>query len=124
MDESAISVLIIEDDPSVGHSMMDVLKTTGFAPTLVTTADEAHDAMLDIDFDVILLDLQLGHERGESLIQSVRASGVSTPPIVILSAMPPAVAQVAFKQLGAAAVLGKDRDIHEIVRTIRLAAQD
>ena len=124
MQESPTSVLIIEDDSSVGRSMVALLQCSGFSPTLVTTADQAHEAMLEAnDFDVVLLDLQLDHERGESLIESVRACGAGIPPIVIYSAMPTVVAQVALKKLGAAAVLGKNSDATEIIRALKLAAQ-
>ena len=124
MQNSPISVLIIEDDSSMGRCMVDLLRCSGLSPTLVTTADQAHEAMVEAnDFDVVLLDLQLDHERGESLIESVRASGASVPPIVIYSAMPAVAAQGAFKQLGAAAVLGKNNDVVEVVSTLRLAAQ-
>ena len=123
MQESPTSVLIIEDDSSVGRSMVALLQCSGFSPTLVTTADQAHEAMLEAnDFDVVLLDLQLDHERGESLIESVRACGAAITPIVIYSAMSTVVAQVAFKQLGAAAVLGKNSDVTEIIRALKLAA--
>jgi DNA-binding response OmpR family regulator len=123
MHASPTSVLIIEDDSSVGRTMADLLECSGFLPTLVTSADQAHEAMLETnDFDVVLLDLQLDHERGESLIESVRACGAAIPPIVIYSAMPTVVAQAAFKQLGAAAVLGKNSDVTEIVRALKLAA--
>jgi DNA-binding response OmpR family regulator len=123
MQENPTSVLIIEDDSSVGRTMLDLLECSGFLPTLVTTADQAHEAMLEAnDFDVVLLDLQLDHERGESLIESARACGAAIPPIVIYSAMSTVVAQFAFKQLGAAAVLGKNSDVTEIVRALKLAA--
>jgi DNA-binding response OmpR family regulator len=123
MQDNPTQVLIIEDDSSVGRSVVDLLECTGFSPTLVTTADEAHEAMLEEDFDVVLLDLQLDHERGESLIESARACGATIPPIVIYSAMPSAIAQVALKQLGAAAALAKNSDVNEIVSALRLAAQ-
>ena len=124
MHENPTSVLIIEDDSSVGRTLVDLLQSNGFLPTLVTTADEAHEAMLEAnDFDVVLLDLHLDQERGESLIESVRACGAAIPPIVIYSAMPTVVAQGAFKQLRAAAVLGKSSSVAEIVSALRLAAK-
>jgi DNA-binding response OmpR family regulator len=101
-----------------------VLRCAGFAPALASTGDEARAALVaEHAFEVVLLDLQLGSERGELIIESVRERGATVPPVVVFSALPADIAKAAAKRIGAAAVVEKTGEVTEIVNTIRLVAQ-
>jgi DNA-binding response OmpR family regulator len=124
MEQIGSSILVVEDDPSVARMVVAVLRCAGFAPALASTGDEARAALVaEHAFDVVLLDLQLGSERGELIIESVRERGATVPPVVVFSALPADIAKAAAKRIGAAAVVEKTGEVTEIVNTIRLVAQ-
>lgn len=70
------------------------------------------------NFEMILLDLQLGGERSEPMIQRLIDEGFAIPPIIILSAQPPYELQKAAQIVGAKAILQKPASIDEIAEVI------
>src|ERR1700722_18870331 len=81
-------ILLVEDEPLVGTLTTDALRQRGHRVVLAATIAQALADVTAGSFDVILLDLQVGGERGEDLIHSLRASGHALPSVVVVSARP------------------------------------
>lgn len=121
MEQVVSNILVIEDDPSVGRTVMEVLRCAGFAPVLASTGDQARAALAAAHaFDAVLLDLQLGPECGELIIEGVRKRGATIPPVIVFSALPAVDTKAAARRIGAAAVVEKCGEAAEICKTIRL----
>jgi DNA-binding response OmpR family regulator len=106
--DSSTSVLLVDDDTSLAHSICDLLIILGFEVTWKADRAQAVAALCSPQrFDVVLLDLRLGIERGEQVIHDARSHGCSIPPIVILSAQPDLELVAAAQISRAACVLRK-----------------
>ena len=118
----SINILLVEDDPSLGAATMELLVTHGHAATLATSFDEAFEILRAQNrIQVIVLDLQLGASRGETLINSLRSAGVAVPPVVVLSAKPLPDVVSAAKDTQAEVFLQKPCSVARLIEAITLA---
>lgn len=112
-------VLIVEDDPSVGASLVDGLGLNGFTPTWVSTGAEALEAAADAD--VVLLDLGLPDLDGLEVCRRLRA--VSDVPIVVLSARTEELDRILSLERGADDHLVKPVSLRELVARLHALAR-
>ena len=63
-----MNILLIDDDPNVRKSLRLALETMGHRVTAVRDAAQAEETLSNRLFDVALLDLQLGSEKGLDLL--------------------------------------------------------
>ena len=116
------TILLIEDDPSLGPATVEVLASEGHAAVLANSFDEAFEILVAPHrIQVVLLDLQLGVRRGDELIESLRARSATIPPIVIFSARPIDELVHAAKTIGAEAFLQKPCSGTRLAEAIELA---
>jgi DNA-binding response OmpR family regulator len=95
---------------------------SGHEARRVPTTESGIAALLEHRYDVLLLDLDLGATRGETLISRVRSLGERLPAIIILSGQPSDVLAAAVTATGAAAAVRKPCSIEELLAAIALAA--
>ncbi len=116
-------VLLIDDDPVLGPVTIELLQAMGHQATWVesfeggvATLSKSHD------ITIVLLDLQLGTQRGEALIDQLRSAGTSIPPALIFSAQPMAELRQAAHSIQASGILQKPCDATTISHAIKAAA--
>lgn len=66
-------VLVVDDDRDFCRNLWDILRENGFR---VSTAHDLSEAQRELDtrnYDVLLLDLQLGQQRGDALLASIES---------------------------------------------------
>jgi DNA-binding response OmpR family regulator len=118
------AVLIIDDDPVLGPVTVELLHAMGHRATWVDTYERGLDALRNPeDIAIVLLDLQLGHERGEALIEDLRREGATLPPLLIFSAQPMNELRSAAAMISAAGILQKPCDAATINTAIAAAAR-
>ncbi|RIH87675.1 Transcriptional activator protein CopR [Calidithermus roseus] len=80
-------LLIVEDEPSLGSTLVESLAAQGFEPYLVSSVTQAEAVIWEQSFDLILLDVMLpeGQEAGFELARALRESGFRQP-ILFLTA--------------------------------------
>ena len=118
----SLHILLVEDDPTVAATMVDTFALRGYQMSHVATAADALRALREThDFDVILLDLRLGEERGETVFEKLQLLAIKYPPVIILSAQPATELQLAAKKIYAATTLQKPARVADIERAIELA---
>lgn len=111
-------VLVVDDEPSVGQVVADVLRDEGYDVHWATNGREALAELQDWLPDVIVLDLMMPVMDGRTF----RAAQRQLPgerarvPVVVLSGMHEAHATA--EELAAARVIAKPFDLDELVRTI------
>jgi DNA-binding response OmpR family regulator len=79
------SVLLVEDDPSLGFVIQDHLKHAGYNVTLCRTGKEGLNTFNEKEFDICVLDVMLPEKDGFSLAQDIRKVDQQTP-IIFLTA--------------------------------------
>ncbi len=109
------AILLVEDDPSLGPLTADALDFFGHAVTLVTDVQVAFERVAAAnEFDAIVLDLELGCERGETLIERLVEADLAVPEVIIVSAQPATELMRAKNRLNACAALQKPTLANEI----------
>lgn len=78
----AMRILLIEDEPLLGGAVAAHLHKL-HAVDWMQSLDAASEAMRTVDYDLVLLDLNLPDGHGLDLLTSIRKSGQAVPVIVI-----------------------------------------
>lgn len=115
---AGVRLLVIEDDPALGASLARMLRFEGYAPTLVTTGEDALVERLRQPVDCILLDLGLPGISGLELTRRLRRLGDLTP-ILMLTARQLTGDRVAGLDAGADDYLVKPFEVEELLARIR-----
>jgi two-component system response regulator MprA len=91
-DESVgLRVLVADDDPAIRMLVQRVLVRQGYD---VSTATDGADAIVQLEanrFDLLVLDLMMPRVDGLGVIAHLQSRGVTTPPILVMTAAAPDV---------------------------------
>ncbi len=97
-------VAIIEDDPPTSDQIKDwvLAASPGIEVAQWFNRDDAESAIAREDYDMVVLDIELGRERnaGVAIINAINKSGRGTP-VLVVSAMPAAIYRSIMKALDA-----------------------
>ena len=113
-----ISVLVVEDEIGLNESICSFLKGSGMKPQSVTNKFDAEDALIDTNFDIVLLDINLPDGSGLELLKHLKTIGNSTP-VLIISARNSLDDKVVGLDLGADDYIGKPFHLAEVVARIK-----
>nr|WP_260048753.1 response regulator transcription factor [Pseudoduganella aquatica] len=111
-------MLLVEDDPMIGDSIVDGLHGESYAVDWVRNGHDAELAMAAQGYDALLLDLGLPGKEGMDVLHALRTRGVDTP-VLIISARDGSAARVAGLDAGADDFLVKPFDLEELLARIR-----
>ncbi len=117
-----MQILMIDDDHVFAALIGDALKVSGHDVRRVPTTESGIAALLERRYDIVLLDLDLGATRGESMIRRMQGLGERLPPVIILSGQPSGVLAAAQESTGAVAAVRKPCTIDELLAAIGEAA--
>jgi DNA-binding NtrC family response regulator len=109
------SILIVEDDPSLRLLCRVNLELEGFQVHEAATLDTARAALARLRPKLVFLDVHLGREQSDELLDELRASGV---PVVLVTG----TADVADYRTRATEVLEKPYSPEALVSTARRLA--
>jgi two-component system KDP operon response regulator KdpE len=111
------TILVVEDDASLGAALAATLKAAGFRPVNARTAAEGLRWFAHYAPDLVLLDLGLPDRDGLTVIGDIRAKGQT--PIVVLSARNAEAMKVQALDLGADDYVAKPFGVEELLARIR-----
>jgi serine/threonine protein kinase len=77
------TILLVEDDESLGPQLLDFLEMDGFEVKHVTDSASAKALLQNTHFDMILADWGLPNETGIEFVRRIRQNGNSVPIILI-----------------------------------------
>jgi len=118
MSSWAGRVLVVDDDPQLRDLCRQTLARAGFVVTTAPSAAVALEALDQVSFDLVLLDLAMPGTNGLQLLEQIRSRDISVP-ILIVSGMA-SVEQLAFAmRLGARGLLTKPFRAQELADTAR-----
>lgn len=111
-------LLLVEDDPMIGETVLDLLRDDGYAVDWVRDGAMAETAALDQDYDLILLDLGLPRKDGLDVLRELRTRKCRSP-ILIASARDAVQQRIAGLDAGADDYIVKPYDLDELLARIR-----
>ena len=116
-DEGRQVVLVVDDEPAIRLLCRVNLELGGYEVREAGSLDEARRQVVQGGVDVVLLDMHLGSESGEVLLDELAAQGI---PVAVVTG---STDLEAIAGTSATAVLGKPFTIDELEETVaRLAA--
>ena len=110
-------ILVVEDDPKMSVSIQTLLGVHGFDVQTSANLSEARDALLDVDYDLILLDLKLRDQCGFALMDHLVDRHLDTRVIVVTGQHSEKHAITALKK-GATDYLKKPFDPNELLESV------
>ena len=111
------TILIIEDDASLGTALAATLKVAGYRPVRAGSAGEGMRWYAHYSPDLVLLDLGLPDRDGLTVIRDIRLRGDT--PIVVLSARDGEAVKVQALDLGADDYVQKPFGVDELLARLR-----
>ena len=111
--QRALTILVIEDDPSIGSLVRTYLESDGFSVVLVTTGEQALVELASHKMQLVILDIGLPGIDGFEVCRLVRAR--SQVPIIILTARGEENDRVTGLELGADDYIPKPFSPRELV---------
>jgi len=111
-------LLLVEDNPPLADVICRALRQEGYVIDWAKNGNEADSWLLGQDYDVVLLDLGLPDTDGANVLRHLRASGKSTP-VLVLSAREAVDERVRLLDLGADDYVVKPIALNELEARIR-----
>lgn len=112
-------VLLVEDDYVLGDAIKDHVSAAGHGVDWVKRLDDAREALGGVEYELLLLDLNLPDGRGLDLLKEIRAKNNDVP-VLILTAQDQLTQRIEGLNAGADDYLVKPFDLQEL--SARLAA--
>ena len=111
-------LLLIEDDPMIGDSIVEGLRSEHYAVDWVRDGKSAQLAIVDDVYDLLLLDLGLPKRSGLELLRLYRGNG-GTARVLIVTARDSTAERVEGLDSGADDYLAKPFDLEELFARVR-----
>ena len=118
MEESAGSVLVVDDAPQICKALSDVLTASGYAVRTAPSGERALQIMDTAEFDLIITDLKMSGMSGMDLIARVKERAPHVP-VVILSGFGDMDDVIGAMRAGIADYLKKPFSIDEVLEVVR-----
>jgi DNA-binding response OmpR family regulator len=111
-------ILVIEDDPAIGQSLLDGFRNHGFLPSLCTTGGKGIDFTKTYSPHLIILDIRLPDGSGFDFCRQLRQLGFRQP-IIMLTAQHDELDKVLGLEMGAVDYMTKPFSLRELVSRVR-----
>lgn len=111
-------ILLIEDDPAIGQSLLDGFRTHGFEPNLCTTGGSGIEFAKRHSPHLILLDIRLPDGSGFDFCRQMREAGIKQP-IIMLTAQGEEIDKVVGLETGADDYVTKPFGLRELISRVR-----
>ncbi len=115
-------ILLVEDDASLGRTLVEWLQLDGHVVDDVARGDLAETALATHTYDCLLLDRGLPGLSGDRLLQLLRARRDPTP-VILITARDGLLDRIEGLDLGADDYLVKPFDLQELSARIRAATR-
>ncbi len=111
-------ILIVEDDETLGESLLESLKHEGYAVDWVKDGLTADQALRSEHFDIVILDLGLPELPGLRVLDNMRLRE-SKIPVLILTARDAIEDRIKGLDMGADDYMTKPFDLNEVTARLR-----
>jgi len=83
--ENPIRELVVDDDPKMVKTLVDILRAKGHAPQGAHSGEEALELLGRLPFDCVVTDIRMGTMDGLTLFRAIRCAG-HTLPVIFMTA--------------------------------------
>jgi DNA-binding response OmpR family regulator len=111
-------LLLVEDDPMIGETVLELLRSEHFAVDWVRDGEMADTALRSQRYDLVLLDLGLPRRDGLDVLRALRARKDGTP-VLIVTARDAVQERITGLDAGADDYVLKPYDLQELLARIR-----
>lgn len=111
-------ILVIEDDPAIGQSLLDGLRQHGFQAELCKTGSSGVEHMQKQAPHLVILDVRLPDGSGFDFCRKMRQMGLRQP-IIMLTAQHDELDKVLGLEMGADDYITKPFSMRELVSRVR-----
>ncbi len=120
MDRSEFNILIVEDDPTLGKAIYEMVKRDGFNPILISKPIDAIPQLKLQTLHMAIIDCMLPKMNGRDLAVKLKAESGGEMPIILMSGIykDKSYIQESTRQTGAFAYLVKPFNIDELKKII------
>ena len=108
------NVLVIDDDKMLRDTLTNGLRKQGFTVFTADSAETAHEILVRISVDAIILDRMMPGQDGLSFLKQIRSAGNKTP-VIMLTAMSGSDNAISGLSEGADDYLAKPFQFQELV---------
>jgi two-component system alkaline phosphatase synthesis response regulator PhoP len=110
-------ILLVEDEPSLVLTLVDRLRSEGYAVESAPDGETGYRLAIEGSFDLVLLDVALPRRNGFDVLRDLRQKKIETP-VLMLTARGQVVDRVLGLKLGADDYLPKPFDMMELLARI------
>ena len=114
-------VLIVDDDHNFRETLRELLEDAGYQTLVATNAEEAITLLQTTTPDLTLCDWKMPGGGGEQFLKSLQSEGLTTMPVIILTAHGTGPNAMQAMQLGAYDFITKPLDIDQALATVARA---
>ncbi len=111
-------LLLVEDDKQLGDGICAGLALEGYTVDWARNGNTAEDALLNEQFDLVVLDLGLPYRSGIDLLKGMRSRG-NTTPVLVLTARDTVADRIKGLDSGSDDYMTKPFDLDELSARIR-----
>jgi len=112
------AVLVIDDDRNFCRILDVKLRRSGFDVHITHDSATAYAALMEQEYDIVLLDLRLPDADGLAILPRLKAVAAATP-VLVITAYEEEQLRVRARQAGAVDVLYKPFDLDLLVQSVR-----
>ena len=113
-------VLVVEDDPDLGETIVGFLKDEGLDAKLARDGDQAMRLVDQLTPAAMILDLMMPRRDGFSVLRELRADGrINRLPVIVVTAIFGLSERLYATELGAADYVTKPFELDELLDRVR-----
>ena len=113
-------VLVVEDDPDLGDTIVSFLKDEGLDAKLARDGDQAMRLVDQLTPAAMILDLMMPRRDGFSVLRELRADGrIAHLPVMVVTAIFGLSERLYATELGAADYVTKPFELDELLERVR-----
>jgi len=113
-------VLVVEDDPDLGDTIVTFLKEEGLDAKLARDGDQAMRLLDQLNPSAMILDLMMPRRDGFSVLRELRADGrIGNLPVIVVTAIFGLSERLYATELGAADYVTKPFELDELLERVR-----
>jgi DNA-binding response OmpR family regulator len=113
-------VLVVEDDPDLGETIVSFLKDESLDAKLARDGDQAMRLVDQLAPSAMILDLMMPRRDGFSVLRELRADGrIAHLPVIVVTAIFGLSERLYATELGAADYVTKPFELDELLERVR-----
>jgi FixJ family two-component response regulator len=117
MDVQACTIAVIDDDPRVLESLVNLLRSFGYNPESYSSAEQFLESGALFRANCVITDVEMRQMSGLGLLQHLKSSNFAVP-VIIITGKPSVQSEAFYLENGAVGFFRKPVDGDALVKLI------